>query len=168
MEKEKLNNDVEIWKPALYFEDLYDVSNLGRVKNKKGRIIKSQVNNKGFETIKLYCNGSSKTYGLSRLVANSFIGDLKMVVKHKDGNPLNHRLENLTHLRMAESKRLKKGDKFTTTGKRILQTDKHGYLFMRHVDIKSASKLLKTSENLIQKAIDNKTELKGYYFYTEN
>lgn len=158
----------EIWKPALYFEDLYDVSNLGRVRNKKGKIIKTQVNNKGIETVRFSYDGLTKTYGVSRLVANTFIGDIKMIVRHKDGNPFNHRLENLSHLRMPESMRLKKGEKFTTTGKRILQAHRHGYLFMRHVDIKSASKLLKTSENLIQKAIDNKTELKGYYFYREN
>ena len=86
----------EIWKSILGFED-YTVSNLGRVMNKHGRIMKQSNHKQGYKLIglkkdkKLYCKQ------VHRLVALAFIPnpDNLPQVNHKDECKTNNCVDNL-------------------------------------------------------------------------
>lgn len=66
----------EIWKDVVGYEDYYEVSNLGQVRNKKTKYILSQyVANNGYMSLRLgKCNKDKKTLMLvHRLVAEAFV-----------------------------------------------------------------------------------------------
>ena len=86
----------EIWKDIPDYEGLYQISNLGRVKNIRGKILKSE-----YRQVSLCKNGKVKQFSKYKLVAITFLGfkykdgSLKKCIIHKDGDPLNNRLDNL-------------------------------------------------------------------------
>jgi hypothetical protein len=93
----------EIWKNVVGFED-YQVSSLGNVRNKRGRILKLTVADMGYYVIgiavySISSNGheTRKRLFVHRLVAEAFLVNPKnkRVVNHKDGNKLNNSVENL-------------------------------------------------------------------------
>lgn len=88
----------EIWKDIKGYEDLYQVSNLGRVKNKKtNNIRKTYISKIGYYAINLYKKDNRKTTFLHRLIAEAFIPNPNNLpcVNHKDENKLNNNLDNL-------------------------------------------------------------------------
>lgn len=93
----------EVWKDIKGYEGLYKLSNYGRVKNKKGKIVQAyDSKKKGKETpykrINLYKNGKKKQYVVARLVAKHFldIGDINNYnITYKDGNSTNLYYKNL-------------------------------------------------------------------------
>jgi len=97
----------EIWKDIERYEGLYQVSNLGRVRSlarengygsrKETRLRKFKISRYGRAEIVLSKNKKLKNYFVHRLVAKAFIPNPfnKPCVNHKDGNPLNNRVENL-------------------------------------------------------------------------
>ena len=96
-----INNDtptkriMENWKPVLGYEGLYEVSDLGRVRNRKGLILKDR-----FKTPMRYrCVVLKKREKkVSSLVLEAFVSPRphKMVVRHLNGNAQDDRLCNLT------------------------------------------------------------------------
>jgi len=92
---------VEIFKPIQSYPD-YHVSNLGRVKSLKfgkERILKQSKSTNGYHTVCLCENGKNHRKKTHKLVAVAFLNHepngLKLVVHHKDNNPLNNRIDNL-------------------------------------------------------------------------
>lgn len=90
---------MEIWIKA-FKSDLYEVSNLGRVKslnkNKKNKNFKFQIlkpilNNRGYNMITI----DGKMQKLCRLILKSFTEDSSLQVNHKNGIKTDDRLENL-------------------------------------------------------------------------
>ena len=75
----------------------YQVSDFGKIKNAKGKILKTFINDKGYEIVSLSKNGKQKNERVHRLVATAFIPNEKNKphINHKDGNKLNNRVENL-------------------------------------------------------------------------
>ena len=107
-----MNN--EIWKPILHYEDLYEVSSLGRVKvlsrtityhNQNNRSvirtypskILKPTNSRGYLRVSLNQNGKIKKEQVHRLVAQAFIPNPNQLpeVNHKDENKLNNYVGNL-------------------------------------------------------------------------
>ena len=89
---------MEIWKDIEGYEDLYEVSDEGNVRNKiTGRILKAGKNNIGYVQVKLCKDGIGKSYRIHRLVAKAFIPnpDNKPEVDHIDENKLNNSVDNL-------------------------------------------------------------------------
>ena len=101
MEIEIFNN--EIWKPILGYENLYEISNMGKVRslNYLGhhitKILKVSLDSKGYYHLNLFKNGESKTVLLHRLIAQAFIPnrDNKPYLDHINTIRTDNRIENL-------------------------------------------------------------------------
>lgn len=107
-----MNNE---YKDILGYENLYIIYKNGIIKSLdryiekkykngkvsknfiKGRIIKDSINNKGYHIVHLTKNNVSKTYLVSRLVAQAFIPNPNNLpeVDHKDENKDNNCVSNL-------------------------------------------------------------------------
>ena len=86
----------EYWKPVAGYEDLYEVSDLGRVKGPKG-IVKPKPTNNGYVRTELWCKGVRERPSIHRLVAKIFVPnpENKPQVNHIDGDRLNNAAANL-------------------------------------------------------------------------
>ena len=94
------NLDGEEWLPVPDFEELYHVSNFGRVKSfwyGKAKILKPLLSTKGYLQVNLHKNDKSKRFRVHRLVALAFVTNPegKPHINHKDGHPLNCHVSNL-------------------------------------------------------------------------
>lgn len=79
------------------FEELYQINNLGNIRNKKGNIIKSYPNKQNYLRVSLRKNDKQKTYLVHRLVALTFMPnpENKPQVNHINGIKDDNRIENL-------------------------------------------------------------------------
>ena len=101
----------EIWLPIEEYENLYEVSNLGRVRslehtvtNKNGvtrkvpgKILKPGTQQNGYLTVNLSKNGIYRTYYIHRLVSSEFLPnpDNLPQINHLSEDKLNNSVENL-------------------------------------------------------------------------
>jgi hypothetical protein len=92
----------EVWRNIEGYENLYEVSSVGRVKSlprktTKGRIIKNGNRCNGYQAVTLSRDNKPKSHYVHRLVATAFLGntDNKPCVNHIDGNPSNNSVTNL-------------------------------------------------------------------------
>lgn len=93
----------EIWRDIKGYEGLYQVSNLGRVRNKKrNRVISQHNRSHGYLGVMLYDvnrdkDGHGKHFSVHRLVATAFIPNTNNYpeVNHIDENKQNNRASNL-------------------------------------------------------------------------
>lgn len=89
-----------VWEPVLGFEGLYEVSSLGRVRNKKGEILKQRIKRTNctcYKSVDLWKDGRYHKKYIHRLVAEAFLpnpGNLPMV-NHKDEDGTNNFIDNL-------------------------------------------------------------------------
>ena len=92
---------VEEWKAVSVtpYNTIYEVSNLGNVRNVKGNTLTPHVrNNYGHLCIDFWKDNKRKTFYIHRLVALSFISEPpteKHEVRHLDGNTANNNVNNL-------------------------------------------------------------------------
>lgn len=88
----------ELWKPVPGYENLYIVSNRGRVYGLKNRrLLKAAVMNKGYMLVTLWKNNEQNSTLVHRIVAQVFLpnpGNLPQV-NHKDTNKMNNYVSNL-------------------------------------------------------------------------
>ncbi len=106
-----MNGAIGMWKPVKGFQNLYEISSDGFVRGKarvvktcknvsrkvKSKILKSRLNNCGYEEVRLSKNGKTKTKFIHRLIAENFIDnpDNKKEVNHKNGIKTDNSIENL-------------------------------------------------------------------------
>lgn len=76
----------------------YEVSSLGRVRNRKGHILATPAHKSGYLNVQLWKDGKFKTWLVHRLVAVTFIGEPpsdKHEAAHGNGNRHDNRASNL-------------------------------------------------------------------------
>ena len=94
--------------------DNYEVSNTGRVKNKKtGRVLKTTKDNKGYDTVKLSVHGVQKTRRVNKLVADAFLetNPSRSKIRYRDGNKDNNNADNLELVRRGKRVLVKETNK---------------------------------------------------------
>jgi hypothetical protein len=100
----------ELWRPIKDYENNYEVSNTGKIrniKNKKQAILKPRIGNHGYYYINLSKNGVVKSKTIHRIVGVAFLcnKDEKKTINHKDGNKLNNNKNNLEWATYLENNR---------------------------------------------------------------
>lgn len=96
---------IEIWKSIINYENLYEISNYGRVKrfykDKRSKLFKilKPIKDKGREVVNLSKNGICKQIFIHKLVMEAFVGPCPkgMQICHGDGDPINNKQENLRY-----------------------------------------------------------------------
>lgn len=91
---------MEIWKAIAGTNDCMEVSNQGRIRSLlrgEPRILKTQVDNKGYHRIRVTLNQKKVSYKVHREVAKAFINNPSNLpqVNHIDGNKNNNSADNL-------------------------------------------------------------------------
>lgn len=107
-----IQTEKEIWIPVKYYENLYHISNKGRIKSclkthyssylKTNIVLNERLLNKiktsdGYEAVSLYKDGNSKQYRFHRLLADAFIPnpDKKPFINHINGVKNDNNIDNL-------------------------------------------------------------------------
>ena len=99
----------EVWKPIAGYDELYHVSNYGRVKSfqryRAGKILKPALINNGYLRIHLSIDDKDKCFLVHVLAARAFIPNPedKPEVNHDDGHKLNCYVDNLYWVTHAEN-----------------------------------------------------------------
>lgn len=89
---------MEQWKDVVGYDGLYEVSNLGRIRNSKRKTLVTPFKNeRGYLRCELWKNNRRKRYRVHRIVANAWIPkiDGKTHINHINEVKTDNRVENL-------------------------------------------------------------------------
>lgn len=134
----------EVWKDISGYENIYQVSNKGRVKSlarktnqsdkkryTKEKILKQRKTTHGYMEVTLRKNNIRKHYKVHRLVMMAFHGKSKLIVNHIDCNKTNNNVENLEYCTYQENSNHylwnRKQPKIDTYKKEIINLYAKGY-----------------------------------------
>lgn len=101
-----LNCNNENWKPIPGFEKIYEISNFGRVRNTRNKIMKTYKINSGYEAIKFTVVNKRSSHLIHRLVATAFIKNPEGLkeVNHIDEVKTNNSATNLSWVTSSQNK----------------------------------------------------------------
>ena len=177
----KLRNKGEIWKPIKGFEELYEISSLGRVKSVarpmhlpiKGAYYTSRekimsparIGADGYEFVYLRKDGKTHRHYVHRLVADNFLGDMKNgnVVNHINGIKYDNRVENLEWC--DQSHNMKHAIRVLGLGKarKIVQYDKCGNYIKTWNNAYEVAEKLGINKGNINSCINKRRKTAGGY-----
>lgn len=168
----------EVWRDIVGFEDLYEISNLGRVRSliQVPSKIMSPSHAKGDYVSVILCKNKKRYYKkVHRLVYETFRGEIykDFEVHHIDGNKHNNRIDNLTALRKKTHRKvtLKENPNITANmvarniNQPIMQYSKDGEFIAEYQNAKVASKITGVCQrNICQaaKGVEGRTQAGGY------
>lgn len=156
---------MEIWKDVEDYEEYYQISNLGRIRNKRENRILKPSKSGGYLHISL-SYGIRKDVLIHRLVAKAFIDNPLNLsyVNHKDENKLNNSVENLEWCTAKYNTSYGKGA--LARNQRIIQYDLQGNAIKIWESIKEAGEELKISQAGISACCRNVNKTSGGYAWT--
>lgn len=168
-------NDVEIWKdlPKELMLSKYQVSNLGRIKNKRTQYILSQTPRKdGYITNNLFTdNNISNTYLIHILIAKTFINnpENKPTVNHINIKKHDNRVINLEWATYSEQSLKHNRKEYKTRGKSINQYDLNGVFIKTWDKAIDAEKELGICRKKISAIVKgNRKQINGYIWKYNN
>lgn len=162
----------EEWRPIRGWEGKYYVSNMGRIRNRNGLILRPEVTKQGYLRVKLKNRGHVLHARVHRLVAEAFVPNpegkpcINHINEHKDDN----RAENLVWCTVAENNAYGEGAKIRllhtkqTQGMRIKAT-RNGRTFY-FLTIRDAAKAIGGASTSIRYALKHGNEYRGYLWQT--
>ena len=170
-----MNN--EVWKPVIGYEDIYEVSNMGRVKSCERtvrskhnsvrgvseRILKPCKTTYGYLEVRLYKNRVAKMHKVHRLVAKAFIPNDDLfadTINHIDEDKTNNRVENLEWMSRDDNIRYSTLGSKSSCAKpvRCIET---GQVFGSQTE---ASRLLGLNRNAVVNSIRQGVRAGGYHW----
>ena len=158
----------EIWKQIKGYEELYSMSNHGKIRRdrqssgtQKGLILKSIENTYGYLSVSLYKNKIQKVHRIHILVANNFIGKRpkNLQINHKDCNKENNYFLNLEYITQTDNiihaykNGLIKGSKLTEKDVRKIRE----LYAKKKYNVMKLAKAFNTSETSIYNIIRKRT-----------
>lgn len=96
----------ELWKDIPGYEGIYQVSNFGKVRNNKLKVLTGSQRYGGYTYVFLTKNSISKSFTIHYLVMLTFVGEKEnndIQINHKDEDPSNNRLDNLEYVTCQEN-----------------------------------------------------------------
>lgn len=158
----------EVWRSVVGYMDLYEVSNLGRVRSldriqynpvaathqtlHPGHIMNGVVSHRGYRMVGLRdVNGKRKNCSVHRLVAMAFIPNPNNLpwVNHKNYNQLDNRVENLEWCTEYDNVHYGRADQIRQAhqpkNKAVLQFSLDGKLLGKYINITSAARAVETT-----------------------
>lgn len=158
-----------IWEELKDYEDLYEISEYGDIKNKKGNILSKHIRN-GYYACQLNKNGKGKTISIHRLVALNFLEKPNSVdkntINHIDGNKLNNHYSNLEWVTSSENcKHATKSGLKNNKVLPVLQFSLDNTFIEEFASISEASKKTGTADNKISLVCKNKRKTAGGFIW---
>ena len=172
-------SETEVWKPIPGYEGIYEASDRGRIRTANGkttssarfpvrvwkqRVLKPKVQTRESgrkdQRVNLWKDGVETTQLVSRLVAMSFLPAPyeKLTVNHKNGNPMDNRVENLEWCSLQENiKHAYDTGLQRASQKAVVLTSTDGHE-LRFVSMAEASRYLERNTGYVSCAI-----ARGYY-----
>ena len=173
---------METWKGVKRYEDLYEVSSLGRVRSLpricrklegtvmkaylyEGKILKPYRSHKGYLLVRLYRNDKTKDMTVHRLVAEAFIPnpDNLPQINHKDENKTNNSVENLEWCTNAYNRNY--GSGFFRHKKPVAQYDMNGRFLASYPSRKDAARSIGISAATISAVISGRLKTAGGFVW---
>lgn len=164
--------ELEEWRDIKGYKGLYQISNLGRVKNiKSGRNLMGGINSDGYYTVLLRKKLKAKSFKIHRLVAAAFISnpENKPQVNHKNGNKIDNKVTNLEwvtckeNVRHAWNNKLSKG-KYREVGNRaekVIQMDLENKIINKYESVLKASEKTGISNTAISNCLVGLSKTSG-------
>lgn len=92
-----LAGDGEEWRAVPGWDGRYEVSNLGRLRNRHGKVIRPSLGERGYYQVGLYGDSGQRSFRLHRLIALAFVSNPHghPHVNHLDCDKLNNAATNL-------------------------------------------------------------------------
>lgn len=167
----------EIWKNIKGFENLYQVSNKGRIKsfrksnkffNQPFHFLTPSKNQQGYNTVTLYKENKERhKFLVHRLVAEAFIPNLQNYpcINHKDENKDNNCVDNLEWCTYQYNNAYgtAKLRAIKTKGKKVNQYSVDGIWIASYLSVGIAAKLLNISSTSIKDCCNGKCEFAHGY-----
>lgn len=167
--------DMEEWRDIKDYEQLYQISSMGRVKSLnynhtgKERIMKGCNNGNGYLYVGLCKEGKRKNYLVHRLVAQAFLDNPNNLpqINHKDEDKTNNRVENIEYC--DRSYNLNYGTHNERVAKAlsipILQFSKTGEFIRKWESAKEVERELGLNQGNISKCCQGKLKSAGGYVW---
>lgn len=173
---------VEVWRPVVGWEGLYEVSNHGQVQSiecdtiryrngkpltyhKRGKVIKGKVMPNGYIMVRLHKDGEETNALAHRLVAQAFIPnpDNLPEVNHKDEDTTNNRVDNLEWCSSKYNSNYGVGSlvRYQQKSYRVARIDKDGNILREYPSLLEAARQTGEAIRTIRMQCTKKTKLKS-------
>lgn len=172
------------WRDVVGYEDIYEVSDAGDVRTKKGKVtystrwntervwkqrtLRQRTSKDNCCRVNLWKDGKAETWLVHRLVANAFIPKLegKDYINHIDGNRLNNHVSNLEWCDHTENNNHAFDNDLMTSNKKVILVNvKTGEPFLFR-SLAKGSEFLGKNHRYLSKALkDGRNEVSGHEIY---